>query len=364
VNKMNNSKSFSNPEKKGWYECVGVMHIHSSDSDGSKSIPEITEIGGGLGLDFLFFTDHMILKSYHRNLEGWYPKGTSKKKTLVVIGYEINDGNNKNHYLAYNLNDLVPGELSAYEYVKEVKKKGGFGIIAHPDEIRDRFTQFPSYPWTCWETEDFDGIELWNQMSEWMEKLNKKNELKMVLSPRRSLVSPTPRILSRWDQLNKKRKVVGVGGVDAHAHPIEIGPLRITIFPYKVQFKSLRTHILLDKPLSSDFSKAKLQLFSALKNCNVFTSNYRWGDAKGFKFYAELKGRYFKVGDDINFEDGIILGVNTPDAAQIKLVSDGKVIAENNGSNLSYKIDSKGNFRVEVFRNGKGWIFSNHIRVV
>jgi len=359
VNSKDSSKSFP-----GWYEYVGVMHIHSKDSDGSKSVPKITEIGEKLGLDFLFFTDHMTLRSHHLGLEGWYPKGSSNRKTLVVIGYEINDQDNKNHYLAFNLKDLVPGELSAPDYVKEVKRRGGVGIIAHPDEIRDKFPQFPSYPWTCWEAADFDGIELWNQMSEWMEKLTKKNELRMILSPRRSLVSPTPRVLSRWDELNEKRKVVGVGGVDAHAHPFDIGILRITIFPYKVQFKSLRTHIILDKPLSSDFSQAKKQLLYALKNCHVYTSNYRWGDAKGFKFYAKLKDEIFKVGDDVPFDEGIILAVQIPDKANIKLVSLGKVIAEEVGKNLNHKVKAKGNFRVEVYRNGRGWIFSNHIRVV
>ncbi len=348
----------------GWYEYVGVMHIHSKDSDGSKSIPEIAKIGEKIGLDFLFFTDHMTLKSYHLGLEGLYPRDSSKGKTLIVIGYEINDRDNKNHYLAYNLDDLVPGELLASEYVKEVKKRGGFGIIAHPDEIRNKIPQFPSYPWTCWEAEGFNGIEIWNQMSEWMEKLTKINELKMILSPRRSLESPTPRILSKWDELNRKRKVVGVGGVDAHAYPFDIGILRITIFPYKVQFKSIRTHIILENPLSSDFSQAKNLLFSALKNCNVFTSNWRWGDAKGFRFYASLKDKIYKIGDEVPFQEGITLEVRTPIVSHIKLVSEGNVTAEKIDKDLKHKIQSRGNFRVEVFRNGRGWIFSNHIRVV
>lgn len=355
---------FSNLDRTGWYEYVGVMHIHSKDSDGSKSIPEITKIGEKLGLDFLFFTDHMTLKSYHLGLEGWYPKDSSNGKTLVVIGYEINDQDNKNHYLVFNLKDLVPGELKAKEYVKEVKNQGGFGIIAHPDEIRKTIQRFPSYPWTSWETEDFNGIEIWNQMSEWMEKLTKINQLKMIFSPRRSLESPTPRILSKWDGFNKKRKVVGVGGVDAHAYPIDIGPLRVTIFPYKVQFKSIRTHIILEKRLSSDFLEAKGQLFSALEGCNVFSSNYRWGDAKGFMFYAKLKDKIYKIGDEVPFEDEINLWVKTPDSAHIKLISDGNIVAEKIGENLSYRVEGRGNYRVEVFRNGRGWIFSNHIRIV
>jgi hypothetical protein len=200
-------------------------------------------------------------------------------------------------------------------------------------------------------------------MSEWLEKLTRFNQLKMVLSPRRILDSPTRRILKRWDELNKKRKVVGIGGVDAHAHPYKIGPFRITIFPYKVQFKSIRTHILLDEPLSSDFVKAKEQILTALRNCNVFASNFRRGDAKGFAFYAQSRNKIAKIGEEIEIQHEVKLRVKTPRKSQIKLLCNGEVVAEVKGSNLDYIPQVEGNFRVEAYRRKRGWIFSNHIRV-
>jgi hypothetical protein len=223
---------------------VGVSHIHTTDSDGSKPISEIIEIGQKTGLDFLFFTDHMTLRSLHLGLEGWH------EKTFVLIGYEIHDQTNKNHYLVFNMNEVLSGELSPQEYVKEIKRQGGLGIIAHPDETRV-LPQFPPYPWTAWDVKEFDGIEIWNQMSEWMEEINKFNQLKMFVSPRKALKSPTPKILKIWDELNQERKVFGISGVDVHAHPYRVGPFKLIIFPYKVQFKSLRTHLLLDTSLSS-----------------------------------------------------------------------------------------------------------------
>ncbi len=340
-----------------WYEYVGVIHIHSTESDGSQPIPKIINVGQKTGLDFLMFTDHMSLRPYHQGLEGWYGD------TLAIIGYEIQDSLNKNHYLVFGVGDILPGEFSAFEYVKGVKREGGLGIIAHPDETRHSLPKYPSYPWTAWEAEGFDGIEIWNQMSEWMEKLTKFNQLKMVLSPRRALDSPTRRILKIWDELNQKRKVVGIGGVDVHAHPYKIGPFRIIIFPYKVQFKSIRTHILLDEPLSSDFKKAKEQIFSALRNCNVFASNYRWGDGKGFAFYAQSRNQIAKIGEEINSRDKITLSIKTPQKSQIRLLCDGKVVCEKEGKNLDYTPEVKGSFRVEIYRRKRGWIFSNHIRV-
>lgn len=340
-----------------WYEYVGVIHIHSTESDGSKPVQKIAQIGQEAGLDFLMFTDHMSLRPFHQGLEG------RCGKTLIIIGYEIQDSENQNHYLVFGVEDVLPGELTAFEYVKKVKEEGGLGIIAHPDEIRDTLPKYPSYPWTAWETEDFQGIEIWNQMSEWMEKLAKFNQLKMVLSPRRILDSPTERILKKWDELNKKRKVVGIGGADAHAHPYKIGPFSITIFPYKVQFKSIRTHILLDEPLSSDFERAKEQVLSALRNCNVFASNYRRGDARGFTFYAQKGNRTVKIGEKMESEPGVKLSAKTPLKAQIRLLCNGEVVAETKGNRLDYTPKVKGNYRVEAYRQKRGWIFSNHIRV-
>lgn len=341
-----------------WNEIVGAIHIHSIDSDGTKSIPDIAKIGDRMGLDFLMFSDHMTLKSYQASLEGIYGK------TLVIIGYEIHDKQNKNHYLAFNLKETLPFGLSPLEYVKQVKEKAGLGIIAHPDEIRKDLPKYPAYPWNAWETEDFDGIEIWNQMSEWMEKLTRFNQIKMLFSPRKSLDSPTERILSKWDELNQKRKVCGIGAIDAHAHPHKLGPLKLIIFPYEVQFKSIRTHLVLDQPLSLDFEKGKTQIFSALLNCSAFASNFKRGEARGFLFYAEGKKSIAKIGEEIRLEEIDSLIAKTPVKAEIRLIHNGKLIYKIKGKELVYHPKEKGIYRIEAFKGDKGWIFSNHIRII
>jgi len=335
---------------------VGVSHIHTTDSDGSKSVPEIIKIGQKIGLDFLFFSDHMTLRSLDLGLEGWHGN------TFVLIGYEIHDQTNENHYLAFNINEVLSGELSTQEYVKEVKRRGGLGIIAHPDETRV-LPQFPPYPWTAWDAEGYDGIEIWNQMSEWMEGINRLNQLKMFVSPRRYLTSPTPRILKIWDELNRQRKVFGISGLDVHAYPYRLGPFKLIIFPYEVQFKSLRTHVLLDKPLSSDSRIAKRQILDALRNCQLFISNYRWGDAKGFSFHAKSKDQTAKIGDSISSSSNVTFIVKAPQECRIRLLRDGTIIGESMGKNLEYCPKEPGIYRVEAYKGKKGWIFSNHIRL-
>src|SRR4030066_610546 len=101
-----------------FHEYKGAIHMHSTYSDGTKTIPEIIRIAKNCGLDFILFTDHMTLKPLEDGYQGWHDR------LLVLIGYEINDRQNKNHYLAFGLDETLPYDLSAQEYVRQVKEKG------------------------------------------------------------------------------------------------------------------------------------------------------------------------------------------------------------------------------------------------
>ncbi len=345
------------PDRK-MHEIVGVIHIHSTYSDGSKGIDEIAKIGETAGLDYLMFCDHMTLQPLRDGHEAFHGK------TAVIIGYEIEDSANENHFLAFGMSDELPNGLAAPEYVKGVRESGGLGIIAHPDEVRRALPKYPSFPWTAWEALDFDGLEIWNHMSAWLESLKRSNMLKMALSPRRSLQGPTSRVLAKWDELAQTRNVAGIGSADVHAHAYRKGPIRLIIFPYKVQFRAIRTHLLLDAPLSEDIRAAKSQIIDAIRKTRVFVSHYRWGDARGFEFYAESGGNRFDMGDNIKFAADVTLHAKAPLPGEIRIVADGNTAKSFYGDNLIYKVNRPGIYRVELYRDGKGWIFSNHIRIL
>jgi histidinol phosphatase-like PHP family hydrolase len=336
---------------------TGAVHIHTVDSDGTKTHEEIAGIGHELGLDFLLFTDHMTLQSFHEGKEGFY------NDVLVLIGYEHNDREDCNHYLIFGMEEVLPASMEAAEYVAAAAEQGALGIMAHPDEIRGRDARYRSYPWTAWEVERFDGMEIWNQMSEWMENLKFYNQILMLFSPRKWLRAPTTRILRKWDELNMTRKVAGIASVDAHGFLYRAGPLHLTIFPYKVQLKSLRTHLILDEPLSKDAGKAKQQVFQAIRACRIFVSNYRWGEAGDFRFEATNLSASATLGGDIKLDKDTRLYVSAPLRGRIRLIADGKRVAEQKGKTLEYRVSLPGAYRAEVYRGNKGWIFTNHIHV-
>ena len=342
----------------GYHVITGAIHVHTLDSDGTKTHEDVAEIAGQTGLEFVLFTDHMTLQSLYEGKEGFYGN------VLALIGYEHNDLDDCNHYLLFETKEVLPSSMTAAQYVATGADKGMLGIMAHPDEIRGRDARFRSYPWTDWSVERFDGLELWNQMSEWMENLKTFNQIRMVFSPRRSLVAPTKRILWKWDEVSMTRKVVGIGSVDAHGFLYRAGPLRLTIFPYKVQFKTLRTHLILDEPLSRELPLARQQVYSALRDCRAFISNFRWGEARDFKFEIRSGNEIAICGGSISLSNDTTVCVQIPRKATIRLIAVGKLLAQKYADKFEYQLSSPGIYRVEVYRGRKGWIFSNHIRVI
>lgn len=345
---------------KQLHEYVGVIHIHSTYSDGSRTIPEIAAIARDVELDFLLMTDHNTLQPKRDGLEGWY------NGVLVGIGYEINDANDLNHYLAFNMENEAPDTVHPEVYVEQVKKAGGFGIIAHPDEKRKAIKEFPPYPWNLWDSPDFDGIEIWNQMSEWMEGLTHFNKYWRAVNPRRTVISPMRETLEKWDRVRTKRKVVGVGGVDAHGHIYKLwGLFKVIIFRYKILFKSIRTHILTDTALmpSENHEEDLQNLYRNLLDCRAFISNFYCGDARGFRFRAENSRETAEIGGELKLDDQTHFHISIPQTATTKLFRNGIHLASQKGRDLVFEVTEKGIYRVEVYYFDRPWIFSNHISI-
>ena len=130
-------------------------------------------------------------------------------------------------------------------------------------------------------------------------------------------------------------------------------------------FKGIRTHLLLPRSLPRDVNRAKKLIFSALTGARAFMSNYRWGDAKGFRFFMLSDDMMYHMGDIIKAGQQYEFHVTSPLKGKIILKRDGIIVKEaKRARELGFKTRKKGVYRVEVFRGKKVWIFSNHIRVI
>ncbi len=157
-------------------EIIGAIHIHSTYSDGSGTISDIAADAKTAGLDFIILTDHDTLQPKR---DGWEKLING---VAVIVGYELNDREDKNHYIALNIDKEVDHNGSADQYVNAVQDAGGIGIIAHPDEKKPRWKNLKYFPWRRWDLQGYQLIEIWNHLSEWKEGLTLFNCFHHILA--------------------------------------------------------------------------------------------------------------------------------------------------------------------------------------
>jgi len=337
-------------------EIVGAIHLHTSFSDGGVAFPELISAAREVGLDYIVVTDHMSLGGRHAGWEGVHGR------LCVLVGYEHNDTSNRNHYLVLGPDSVAPSELSPQQYVDYVRNRRGVGFIAHPMEQRNYFSSLPAYPWTAWEVGGFDGIEIWNQMSDWVENLKCRRSAFRIFFPRRFMSDVSPALMRKWDDLNRRRYVAAIGGVDAHTRSFNLGLIRFTVFPIKVELKGIRTHLYLEKALPLDSWKTSRHLLlEALRRGRGFVANYRRGDARGTRIVLRCNdGRVIPPGaPEASLSPPACIEVHLPEKGEIVLMRNGKRMVARTGTETRFDVHTEGVYRVEVRKKSHTWIYCN-----
>lgn len=346
---------------KTLYEYVGCIHAHSLYSDGSGTYPKIIRSAQEAGLDFLLMSDHMTLKGRDEGYNGWHDH------LFVGIGYEINDTADRHHYLAFGLDETLPANLNHEDYIRIVKEKNVLGIAAHPFEERDVKSAIPGFPAITWSNLDYpeiEVIELWNMMSHWLELTTLKNIIWNIAHPRSFSTFPSQKLLEWWDNTSLSRKVTAVGSVDVHATKFKIlGFIPKAVFDYKVMFKSIRTHLLSEVKLKKDQPPDEVEriLYKLIYQGCSFISNYRRGDARGFRFWAENGGKVIQMGETGNWKSGTLQAI-LPEKAFCTLYQNGRIINQESTNHLKINV-GEGIYRLVVEKDQRGWIYTNHIKI-
>ncbi|MCZ6677900.1 MAG: CehA/McbA family metallohydrolase [Candidatus Poribacteria bacterium] len=351
------------PLSTQYYEYKGTMHLHSRYSDGSAKVPEIVGKAADAGLDFVMLTDHDSLDALYNGYEGWHDG------VLLLVGQEISP--RTHHYLAFDLNREIRGKYRTdyQRIVDEVRDSGGFGFIAHPyGGKKPPLFRTKGHAWTDWSITGYTGIEIWSYMIDWVENVNILTFMYHYFYPEKAIRGPRLEALRKWDEVAQQRHVVGIGSTDAHARPLPIFRF-IKFFPYEYLFRTIRTHVLLDTPLSpQSLPESKQLIYDALKAGHCFIAYDFLADSMGFTFAAEMKGRgeydaptHLLMGDEAIFEGRADLLVSVPQPAEIRLIRNGHPIHQASGKTLRLPIDRAGVYRVELYYSDQPWIFSNPI---
>ncbi|HEY9403721.1 MAG TPA: PHP domain-containing protein [Pyrinomonadaceae bacterium] len=131
----------------------GIIHCHSTYSDGEYTLAELRERFIASGLDFVCMTEHAEafdeakLKAYAAECES-----LSDERFRFVAGLEY-ECRERMHVLGYGVTSLVT-TTDPQEVIRHIEREGGISVIAHP--------MTSMFPWI----ETFDvlpfGIEAWN----------------------------------------------------------------------------------------------------------------------------------------------------------------------------------------------------------
>jgi hypothetical protein len=351
--------------ERQYHGLRGNLHIHTTSSDGAASHEEVGRIAAKAGLDFIVITDHNRFLPQH---EGWI------ERTLVLVGEEVHDPNRKpqsSHLLCFQIReDVAPHAAGPQAVIDAVSAQGGFTFLAHPFE-RDapEFLREPNISWRDWDVQNFTGIELWNQMSEFKSVTTGRfSALMNGLFPKQMSLGPLERTLTLWDEMiaTRMQRIVAIGGVDAHQFRYILGPFSIVLYPYLHHFRSVITHILNPKPLSGSFPDDRNMIVQSLKQGHCFVAYDLPAPTDGFKFTVNNDDGQFIMGDEVEVKRGLTFQIRLPQRTLCRLLKDGKIIKEWPDRDVcTHLTTERGVYRVEAFMPYKGklrgWIFSNPI---
>ena len=297
----------------------GISHVHTSRSDGLSTPDEIAASATRAGLKFLVFTDHG--DATRKPDPPQYRSGV-----LCMDGVEIST--NGGHYVAIDM-PASPYPLAgeARDVVEDVRRLGGFGIAAHPDSPK------PELRWREWHA-PIDGAELLNPDTGWRlwaqqagddsERWSARRRLLAALVdyPFRpaavitSLIRPSGAVPD-WEALTRRRRVVAIAGVDAHAKIAsrsgDPGDSRYALpFPsYESSFRVMSIHVKPDRPFSGDAAADARVLMRAIRSGHLYAAVDGAATPASLEFTATNEHGTVNEGDELGVGGPVTLRVRS-----------------------------------------------------
>jgi hypothetical protein len=340
----------------GYSRVGGVVHVHTTLSDGGGTPQEVIAAARAASLGFVAITDHNNLDA--KQSEGYHGS------VLVIVGSEIST--QSGHLLALGLPD--PGYRfsgDALDALLDVRDLGGVAFAAHPLSAREDFR------FTGWDLPDGWGLELLNGDSQWRAagwaRLARTLAL-YPLNPRYALLSSltTPReTLARWDALLVHRDVPGLAGADAH-NRIPLGKRLAPRFPsYESVFSLMQTYAVLDAPLTGRADIDVRTIAKALGRGRSYVGLDALAPAGEISFVARAGDTQWTMGDTVPQAGALLrLSGRMPPGARARILLDGRELAAGEGE-VEAVAAGEGVYRGEVWLPGRNvpWVMTNPIYV-
>jgi hypothetical protein len=386
------------PPLPGLHDYKSILHAHAEDSDHTGGTrPEMLADARKAGVQVIMLTDHLrpprdFINDSWRGLHDGvlFIPGSEALGFLVYPVKSIMD----------RIHDPEP------QLIASVTESNGLIFLSHLEERMN-------HP-----MDGLTGLEIYNR--HWDAKKDMASvivlafklldpaqlaELKenLRLYPDELLASQVTYLqdyIGKWDKETQQRRLTGVAANDCHHNQVFVvkmqdedtiligtivdkdqGMRKMTAAsrpsiremtkghkpgdilvsadfdPYYRSFRNVTTHILAPE-LTENAIRA------ALQQGHAFVSHDWMCDATGFSFVLSAGGNAI-MGDEIKFAAGQKLLAQFPVACRVRLIQDGKAIADQEGDRLEYALTGPGVYRVEGWLKLDGedrpWIYSNPI---
>src|SRR5512143_2785476 len=342
----------------GWARTAGVVHVHTTLSDGGGTPEEVIRAARETGVAFLGITDHNTLDA--KPLEGY------RDGVLVLVGAELSTPVGHVLGLGLDRDPLFRFNGDGLGALEDVRDLGGIPFASHP------FSPRPDLRWYGWDLPGPWGLELLNGDSD-ARSAGPRLALSVGLyrlNPGYALLQglrPPVEALHRWDEMLARRDVVGLAGSDAHSH-LSLTKRWAVRFPsYEALFALSRNHLLLERPLSGDAAADRAAVLDALRRGRFYLGLDALAPADGFGFTVEAgSGECWTMGDHVGPREGLRAraGGRVPKGTSIVLLRDGREVGESRES-LDAALPGPGVYRVEARVPGwpVPWVVTNPVYV-
>jgi PHP domain len=348
------------------FDVSCVVHVHSTYSDGTATVPELLAAASAAGADAVLLTDHDTLGARRDGREGMHGG------VFLLVGVEISPRHG--HYLAFGVDEEVPhAGRTAGEIAAAVRAAGGVGFAAHPFSTGGHMVR-PSlarrivlpHGWPALdEPGGADGVEVWSLTTDAAEGWRTPAEAWRWLRDPEAAVAdgPPAHHLRRWDELSAHRRVPAIAGLDGHAPGIRVGGRVRSPLSHARTFGLLRTHLIAERALTGDVARDRATLIAGLRAGSAWVSCPFVAPVESPRLWAERDdGGTVPMGGECRAQPAV-LRLRLARAADIRVLRDGSPWHAAHGDRLDLALEGPGGYRVEARIGGRLWLLSNPIHL-
>jgi hypothetical protein len=303
---------------------------------------KLAEIAHDAQIDFIFLGD------YANETDADFGVAGFTSDILFISGAAFKMGNDGAEIVGLNLHHPIEEAQNAGDIIGKIHEQGAVAMATNISA----FSSPADYALA-------DAIEIYNPDRGWNSHGSLGTYLRAVFfSADRLFASLDIRPaadFANYDRMTSGARVVLLAGIGAAPNLLVMGT---KVGTFEQLFEIYTTHIVASERQTDP-------IVDALKHGHAYVSFDLLGYVPNFAFFAQTGDRKIMMGDEVAMAPGLKLQVEMPAPAdKVVIIGSGVEAASTSSvSTFAYVPTGPGAYRVEAYRGGHPWIYSNPIYV-